>query len=752
LATAIGAIEAENIGEARRDLGPLFVATIFIGSFLLFLVQPMIARIALPRLGGAPAVWNSAMLVYQALLLGGYAYAHALARLNVRTQSLVQLVLLAAAALLLPIGLADRALPADANPALWVPWLLLLSIGPLFFAVSAQAPLIQRWYAAATGGKDPYPLYAASNLGSFAGLLSYPLLVEPRMTVASQSALWSGGYALLVVMTLACAAVLPRAGLDTSDAGYSAEAPPGMKRRLWWILLAAVPSGLMLSTTTYLTTDIMAMPLIWVIPLSLYLLSFVLAFSEGRAVVISICRLSPVVILTMGGIALQNATSQPLLVMTAELLLFFTIAVTLHAQLHQSRPSPRHLTLFYLCMSIGGVIGGIFSGLLAPLLFDWTYEHPLLILCAGALVPQAYLFSASERLWEGGRARRLIATVAYVLLVVLIAWLAIRRPFPWLHQNGPLIGVTAIGLLTLFCIGRRGMFLIGLAAMVMVFGGWDSLNLTLRGGERYRSYFGIYTIRDEGDVRTLAHGTTSHGLQVLKPGMERELTSYYSAFSGVGQALLRAPGVYGPNARIGVVGLGTGTLACYSRPGQDWRFFEIDPTVVHIARETGKFTYIALCNPRARFVQGDARLSLAAAPSNSLDFLAVDAFSSDAIPMHLLTREAFAIYGRVLQPRAMLLVHISNRFFELEPVVAAAAREGGWFGARYDDLIRASSAYSRYISSSNWILLTRDRAVLDAITRNPPPGGHWRPLREQSGFSGWSDNYASVLPLVKAFQ
>ncbi|MFD1612347.1 spermidine synthase [Sphingomonas tabacisoli] len=752
MATAITTIEAENIGEARRDLGPLFVGTIFVGSFLLFLVQPMVARMALPRLGGAPAVWNSAMLVYQALLLGGYAYAHAIARLNVRVQSLVQLMVLAASALLLPLHLIGVTPSTTASPALWVPWLLLVSIGPLFFAVSAQAPLIQRWYAAATGGKDPYPLYAASNLGSFSGLLSYPLLVEPRLAIAQQTALWTGGYVLLVVLTLICAAVLPRAGLDTSDAGIVTEAPPTLKRRLWWILLAFVPSGLMLSTTTYLTTDIMAMPLIWVIPLSLYLLSFTLAFGEGRGVVISICRLSPVVVLTMGGISLQNASSAPLVGMMAELLLLFVVAVTLHSQMYASRPAPVHLTSFYLSMSIGGVLGGIFSGLIAPLLFDWTYEHPLLILLAGALVPQAYLFSASERLWQGGAGRRWAITIVYALVVAFIAWAAIRQPWPWLHKSGPMFGAAAIGIITLLCIGRRPPFLIGLAAMVLVFGGWDAIQRSLHTGERYRSYFGIYTIRDEGDVRTLAHGTTAHGMQRLTPGHQWDLTSYYTAYSGVGQAMSRLPAILGPNARVGAVGLGAGTLACYAQPGQDWRFFEIDPTVVHISRESGSFSFLSHCKPDAKIVLGDARLSLGDVPANSFDFLVLDAFSSDAIPMHLLTREAFGIYSRVVAPHGMLLVHISNRFLDLEPVVAEAAREGGWQAARYDDMIVSGSDNARYTASSNWILMTRDPEVLRRVITNPPTNGKWRPLRAEPGFTGWSDDYATILPLLKAFR
>ena len=751
MATAAATLDAEAMGEGRRDLGPLFVGTIFVGSFLLFLVQPMVARMALPRLGGAPAVWNSAMLVYQALLLGGYAYAHWLSRLRVRAQSLVHLTLLAVAALTLPIHLIAGAPGPNGSPALWVPWLLLWSIGPLFFAVSAQAPLIQRWYAAATGGRDPYPLYAASNLGSFAGLLSYPLLVEPRMALAAQADLWTAGYVFLGLMTLACAFVLPRAGVDTSDAGLVVEGPPTLRQRAFWVLLAFVPSGLMLSTTTFLTTDIVAMPLLWVVPLGLYLLSFTVAFSERRAAAGLIFTLSPVVLLCIGGLSIQNAPSRPLLTAGIELLLLFTVAVTLHARMYDSRPAPAHLTSFYLAMSIGGALGGIFSGLLAPLIFDWTYEHPILILLAGLLIPQPVLLPFVDRLW-GTRGRTIALTIAMALLSAGIAYLAIARPWRWLWDTGPMYGAIALGVLTLFCIGRRVPFMIGLVAMILVFGGWDALRLSFEPNARMRSYFGTYTIRDYGDVRVLAHGTTSHGLQILVKGFERHPTSYYGPKSGVGQAMMALPDLYGPGARVGVVGLGTGTLACYSRPGQDWRFYEIDPTMVRVARTSGKFSFLARCNPRVPIVLGDARLSLAEAAPRSLDLLALDAFSSDAVPMHLLTREAFQVYARVLGPNGLVLVHISNRHLDLEPVVAAAARDGGWAAAMYEDWVNEGSAASRNLNSSTWVAMTRDPATLGRLINRDTPGGAWRPLVARPGFEGWSDDYGSIVPLLKALK
>lgn len=729
-----------------RHVRPLFVATVVSGSFLLFVTQPLVARMALPRVGGAPAVWNSAMLVYQALLLGGYAYAHYLGQLRPRLQAGLHLALFALAALWLPIGLIDAVPPGDRSTAFWVPWFLIASIGPLFFIISAQAPLMQRWYALETRRGEPWALYAASNLGSFAGLISYPLIVEPLLTLKQQSQLWTGGYALLVALVVGCALTIPAHVVEKKPERLSP--PAGTKRVLHWIVLAAVPSGLMLSTTTHLTTDIVAIPLLWVVPLALYLLSFVVAFANRRGTTEFITQLSPLIILIAGGLAFADGSQRPIFSATLGLSLLFVIAVTLHGALYRLRPEPDRLTGFYLSMALGGVIGGALVAIAAPLVFDWAYEHPLLILAAAFLLPLDNYFAFIERIWARPKARGVL-TLAIPSVVLLLSLAGDRKVWPDVPDWANVAAPALIGLIAVFSIGRRSAYAACLVALMLSYGGWSTLKLSLE-DVRTRSYFGIYTVstRPGGSARVLTHGTTVHGVQSLRPGMEIQPTSYYTTMSGVGLALAHAQPLYGPAARIGVIGLGTGTLACYRMPGQSWTFFEIDPAIVRIARDPKRFTFLARCAPDARILLGDARLTLAQQPPQSFDMIAVDAFSSDAVPMHLLTREALEVYGRALQPKGMLLMHISNRYLDLEPVLDAGARAGGWHARirRYSPELT-----ERLVEESHpsvWVALSRDPEALGRMAEMTDPEG-WQALERRPGFAGWTDDYASILPLLK---
>ncbi|WP_395337367.1 fused MFS/spermidine synthase [Novosphingobium sp. BL-8H] len=735
--------DTSRISGLRGPARGLFVATILVGSFLLFLVQPMVARMALPRLGGAPNVWNSAMLVYQALLLAGYAYADWLGRFTLRRQALIHIAVLALASLTLPVGLA-KATPLGGLPEeLWVPLLLGLSIGPVFFAVSAQAPLMQRWFAADPRAGEPWALYAASNLGSFAGLLAYPLLAEPLLSLRKQSMVWSAGFVLLIMLV-----VLAEASRFSSTVPAPARPRHDEARRiplrtvLLWLALSAVPSGLLLSTTTHLTTDIFAMPLLWVIPLGLYLLSFVVAFADRRGGARVIGRIAPVVALFAGSYAMLSNGSGGLWAALATCVLLFCVATTLHARLYDLRPEPSQLTRFYLILSAGGALGGVFTALLAPLMFDWAWEHPLLVLAAALLMPLEPMLR-----WNGDEdSDPAQVRIALALLLLFAAFLGWQLDGYALRPEGELIALVLTVFLTgtgVMLMAWRWAFVAVLALAMVTQGGIWTIRATLK-GERTRSYFGIYTVHDRTDehMRTLAHGTTLHGEQSLDPAHARDALTYYGPGSGVSLALAAAPIIIGPQARVGVVGLGTGSLACQSHPGQRWTFFEIDPVVLRFST-SGRFTYLRDCTPGARVVIGDARLKLAALPPASFDVLVIDAFSSDAIPMHLLTREALRVYTRALSSRGLLLLHISNRYIDLAPVVAANAHDGGLAALTRLDIPTDKERYT----PSRWIALAPDGAVLDQLARarSDMP---WTVLSERPA-KPWTDDHASILPYIR---
>lgn len=723
----------------------LFMATILAGSFLLFLVQPLVARMALPLLGGAPNVWNSAMLVYQALLLAGYGYAHWLGAMPFRRQATIHLALFAVAALWLPISLAQLPPPKPGWEALWVPGLLALTIGPVFLLVSAQAPLMQRWFAANPAAGEPWGLYAASNLGSFTGLIAYPLLAEPLLSLRAQSWTWTAGYALLIALAVLAAAsrwrvaeTAPATEADWSEQGEAI----GWRRIVLWLALAAVPSGLMLSTTTHLTTDIFAMPLLWVIPLGLYLLSFVVSFSDRRRVAWAVTVSTPFIMVLAGGMAMVSRDSGTMSLAASSVLLLFVVCVSLHGRLYDSRPEPRRLTLFYFVMSAGGALGGLFTALIAPLVFDWVWEHPLLVLAAAALLPRQYLFDL-RAMPEVEPRLRLLALGAMLALAAFMIWQMYQLPFDESANGVRSLYALGVAILGVLIVPWRTAFVALMLALMLVQGGLDTIEAS-REGLRSRSYFGVYTVRDypSRELRMLTHGTTLHGQQSTNPALRRSPSTYYGPTSGVGLALRNAQTLFGKGARIGVVGLGTGTLACYNQPGETWRFFEIDPTVLGYSRN-GTFTYLSDCAPDAKVVIGDARLELAREPKGSLDVLAVDAFSSDAIPLHLLTDEAMGVYLDVLSPRGLLLIHISNRFIDLEPALAAAARRRGLLAmVRTDD-----PTGDDLLTGSVWVLMTRNYDELAAVQRLSGDA-KWYGLADPAKHA-WTDDHASILPYVK---
>jgi hypothetical protein len=723
---------------------PLFTLTVLTGSFLLFLVQPMFGRIVLPVLGGSPSVWNVAMLFYQAVLLLGYLYANQLQRLPVARQLMVHLALFALAALTLPIGMAGWYPSATAgDPTLWLMGLLAVSIGPVFFVASAQAPLMQAWFAR-SGDPDaanPYFLYAASNLGSFGALIAYPLLVEPFAGLWPQRLGWSAGFGALAVLVGLC-------GLATRHGAAAAEpaepAEISWQQRLRWVALSSVASGLLLSTTTHLTTDLMAMPLLWVVPLAIYLLSFVIAFSgAGPAATRRAVELSPILLLILAAPVFQSGNGPVIGVVlaVAGLLLLLALTVALHGTLAGERPPASGLTSFYLWMSVGGALGGLFCALIAPLIFTWPWEHPLLLIAAALLLngePRARL------------PERLPVALAMLAAMALLAW-GVASNFgsaPLSARLAPGLGTSAalaaMLLLAWASIGRRWLFAAMLALGMFGLGGGAQL-AKVAAGLHQRSFFGVYTVEDRDDgLRRLMHGTTLHGAQSLDPARARQMMTYYVPGSGIGRALVAAPALFGSRPRIGVVGLGAGTLACYAKPGQRWSFFEIDPVVVDTARRD--FSYLSACAPDAAMITGDARLTLQQQAPASFDLLAVDAFSSDAIPLHLMTLEAFGVYGRALAPDGLLLIHISNRFLDLEPVLARLAAAGGWTAVRLAYRPPRQLGDSPVAFPSLWIAMSRQP---ERIAQLRAAGGGWAPLRGGEAVPLWRDDFASVLPALK---
>ena len=643
---------------------------------------------------------------------------------------------------MLPLHLSGATPPPDANAYLWVPWLLLVSIGPIFLFVSAQAPLIQRWYAL-SGAGDPYPLYAASNLGSFAGLLSYPLLVEPLFTVSQQSTYWSLGYLVLLVLVGLIAVRLPSRAEAVAEVPRE-RTPLSRIAVAKWIGLAAIPSGLMLSTTLHLTTDLVAMPLLWVGPLGLYLLSFSVAFAAARRPAMLIGVAAPLFLIVASWTLFVAVSPLALALAGFSLVALFVISVAIHSRLFDLRPDPSRLTAFYLAMSVGGVVGGLFCALFAPLLFDWTYEHPILMLAAAWCLGGKALLPVLRARWFG-KALTDRAAVLVGVAMISLANLAVIAGLDKIDTARTAV-IALLGVMALVALGNRILFTAALAALMLFAGGLGKIAMSIEPGRMTRSFFGIDTIGDTADnTRVLIHGTTVHGIQAKgSPERERRATSYYAPKSGVGMAMTSAPALFGRAARIDVVGLGAGTLGCYAQPGQAWRFYEIDPVIVDIAKT--RFTFLSRCVPGVPIELGDARLTLARRPTASTDLLVIDAFSSDSVPMHLLTLEAFATYRRTLSANGLLMVHISNRFLDLKPVLAAAAGHG--WNARIRYYQPTEEELALHFTHSLWVAMSPSRDTIAKLVASSPAGS-WNSLVADPATSAWTDEHATILPIIK---
>ncbi len=725
----------------------LFGSTILVGAILLFIIQPMFARMILPLLGGSPSVWNTALVFYQAVLLLGYLYAHLVTvRLPLRRQVILHLGMLLLPLLVLPIATpAGWIPPREAYPVPWLLALLLRAVGLPFFAISTTSPLIQRWFSR-TGYREaanPYLLYAASNLGSMLGLLGYPFLIEPFITLERQAQVWSMGFILYLGLMAACGITIwRRAGLPETREPAADSPPLQWSRRLRWVALAAVPSSLMVSVTTFLTTDLASVPLLWIIPLAIYLLTFILVFARTPPIPhLLMIRAHPILLLPLVITIAAGAVEPIRLLFPLHLLVLFVVCMVSHGELSRDRPDVIYLTEYYLWMSFGGVIGGMFNALLAPLVFTGVTEYAVTLVAACLLIPPDAPPCPDSRFTR----RDLLIPLAAGILAASGKIAAVR-----LEIDGALAAELLVyAVPALICFGSsRHPFRFGLSvglfllAASLATGAQEGPHGRLVHAER--SFFGISRVYHDHrrNQHTLYHGSTIHGTQKLDPAHRGTPLSYYFPTGPIGKLLgeLNRSGGLG---NVAVIGLGAGSMACYAVPGQNWTFYEIDPAVIRIARDERFFTFLRDLSATVRIEAGDARLSLQSAPDRAFDLMVLDAYSSDAIPVHLLTREALRLYLDKLTYGGLLVFHISNRHLDLEPILAELASDASLVALTELQMEILPEEVIAGKKASQWVLMAR-KAL--------PPGrlsDAWKPLRNIPGTPVWTDDFSSILRALR---
>lgn len=698
-----------------------------LSAALLFLVQPMWARISLPHLGGSPAVWSTSMVFFQAALLAGYAYAHLLSvRLQPRPRAVVHLGVLALATLSLPIALPADFVPGK-SPALSLLQTMLLAIGPTFVAVAATSPLLQRFFAETQHpeAQDPYFLYAASNIGSVLGLLLYPAL-ELTTGLRQQKAIWTSGYALLLLLTAACFLVArrqPRLQLPGDPVALEVEKLPWI-RVLRWLLLTFAPAGLLVAVTTHLSDAVAAIPLLWVLPLLLYLLSFVAVFSRPPWLQLSLIRRIVPLLLSPLVLAMTLRANHPLgVIVPLHLFAFFALCLACHGQLEADRPSPAHLTKFYFAQSLGGVLGGAMAALLAPMIFPTILEYPLLLAMAA-------WFALPSR----------VSLRALPLPLLLIGVVALSTHLLGTDHPALTTVLLAATALATFLLSRHGLRYALAVAGVLLVASFRPVDFEGEVLLTARSFFGVHrvTLDRSHNIRQLFHGVTVHGRAPLQDDQGCHPLLYYHPNGPIGQVFT----TLGYKAhQVGVVGLGTGALACYATPEQKWIFFEIDPTVIQLATSTGGFPFLQRAQAPVEMVVGDARTTLASRDDH-FDLLVLDAYSSDSIPMHLLTQEAVALYLKHLNLHGILAFHISNRYFDLAPVLGRLCASAGLSAWLQDDGVLSAQAEAQGKSESRWLVATRDPRDVAELIRD----GRWK--IQPPGPTLWTDDRASALQVM----
>lgn len=741
------------------------VATL-LGAGLLFLVEPMVARMVLPLLGGTPAVWNACMLFFQVVLLAGYCYVHLLSRLaRPGARVLVHLTLLGASIRFLPLSLVGETLRTSGRPVVWLLATLLSSVGITFFMLSTTGPLIQHWLhvSGQRGSADPYPLYAWGNVGSLTALVGYPLLVEPWLPLRRQTEAWSATY-LIFVLVMATFAIRSwrRSRGERPVPAPAPEEAPTMRARLAWAFLAFVPASGFLAVTQYMSTDVAVVPLLWVVPLAVYLLTMILAFSGKWPLQWSSVGLA----VTAAGVVASFWVFRrpyPWVLFVLHPLTLFFLGMVCHGRLACARPSPSRLAEFYLWVALGGAMGGVFNTFVAPACFDSIAEYPLVLLLGCLVRPAVGSDSTKPRApWP---MLMDLALPAALLLVVGILTRGLTRLELRSVEAQLIVQVGIPCVLVLSFLRRPVRFALGVAVLLgaaHVQNGTYGDVLVAR-----RDFFGVHKVVlrqgpgiDGVDVHGnkvstgvpfhyLYDGTTRHSSQAAAGPLRSEPTSYYHRTGPLGE-IFQASGGAGRMNRIAVVGLGAGTLAAYGRPGRSITFYEIDPLVAAIARDDRLFTYLRDCLGATEIRIGDGRAELARAPDGLYDVIVLDAFSSDAIPVHLMTREAVALYFRKLAPDGLLLAHVTNQHLDLEPIFHAIAADLHLRGRSKLDDVPSIQEMQQGKDGSHWIALARSEAPLGAIAADP----EWLavPLRPDAPVDRrflWTDDHSSVLRVLR---
>lgn len=709
-------------------------------AFLLFVVQPMATKVILPQFGGTPGVWNTAMLFFQTLLLLGYLYAHVLSSyLKPRWQIITHTAFIAVACIGLPIAfIAPEPEVLSHTPIRALIWELFEGVGIPFFVVSATAPLLQRWvsYSKSALASKPYVLYSASNLGSMSALIGYILLIEPHATVSFQVAGW--GYFFVAVSAILIVFSYKMSGSAEGKHKGGALGVVSLKQSLFWIFLAFVPSSLSLGLTTHITTDIASVPFFWVVPFAIYLLSFVDAFANKPRIFPIAKYVAPI----LGMVCLFVLTSQFMVKDTGTMLMhlatFTFLAFAIHGHLAQRKPDVAHLTWYYVCLSIGGALGGVLNAIAAPMLLNSTLEYPAMMFVA-SIISFMLLRSAKQNFSWQEETRFLISVfvqLIFVTMAIYVICMFLRNGWHTPFNKGIIsiaLFFAAISMILLRRSFRAGFYAVAIMFVTL----YAASTLSETSLLKERNFYGQSLVYDNLDVgaRVLRHNTTTHGLQSLEAWDRLMASSYYGALNEIMPH--RAADVQ--EAPIGAIGLGIGVVKCQTHPNQHMDIFEINPLVVRIAEDKSLFTYLADCPGTHDIVLGDGRLTMAKMPHEKYGTIIIDAFSSDAIPVHLLTKEAFDMYLDKLQPNGIIAVHITNRHLDLRPLLAVQAKALGltgyvkFFGG---DGIRSYSAF--------WVVLSRDKANLDGLLSE----GEWKALRADPDAKVWTDDYTNILPYL----